>query len=91
MRQGLLHFVARELVALHMDPDGVWYAATDFTPRVLAYMDAPYAGRIREAAAWVVRRFGTMADAELERYVAARLDRWGGEFSSESLVREVTP
>ena len=89
MRQGLLHFVARELVALHMDPDGVWYAATDLTPRFLAYMDAPYAGRIREAAAWVVRRFGTMADAELAlrgraarpvgRRVQLRVARAGGD------------
>jgi hypothetical protein len=73
-----------------MDSDGVQYAATDLTPRFLAYMDASYANRLRESAAWVARRFGAMSDAELDRYVTARLDRWGGEFSSESLVREVT-
>ena len=90
LRDGLMVFVARELVAMHLDADGVRFAATDLTAQFLAYFDVPYASRIRDAAAWVAAHFGPMDDEQLERYVAARLDRWGGEFSAESLVREVT-
>ncbi len=91
MRSGLMLFVAREVVSIHIDADGMRFAATDLTPRFLAYLEMPYAGMLRAAAAWVGDRFGATSDAELESYVAARLDRWGGEFSTESLVREVSP
>lgn len=91
MRAGLMLLVARELVSMRLDADGVQYAATDLTPRFLAYLDVPYAGQIREAAAWVAQSFGSMGDVQLALYIAAQLDRWGGEFTSESLVREVVP
>ncbi|HEU4564669.1 MAG TPA: ABC-three component system middle component 2 [Gemmatimonadaceae bacterium] len=89
MRDGLTLFVGREIVALHLDAAGVTYSASDLTADFLAYIEVPYAARLREAAAWVSARFGGQSDQELEAYVAEHLGRWGGEFGAEALVREV--
>lgn len=89
MRDGLTLFVSREIVRIHLDQEGVTYSASELTVPFLSYIDVPYAERLRETASWVATHFGAMGDEALDAYVAERLDRWGGEFTLESLVREV--
>ena len=89
MRDGLMLLVGRELVRVHLDAAGVTFSASDLTRTFLQYLEAPYASRLRETASWVVQRFAKFSDESLEAYVASHLGRWGGEFSAESLVREV--
>jgi hypothetical protein len=89
MRDGLMLFVGRELLRVHLDAAGVTFTASDLTETFLRYLEAPYATRLRETASWVVQRFAEFSDAALEAYVAAHLGRWGGEFSAEALVRGV--
>lgn len=89
MRDGLMLFVGRDLVHVHLDSSGVTYSASELTPAFLQYFEAPYARRLRDTASWVLQRFVEFSDDSLESYVGGHLDRWGGEFSSEALVREV--
>lgn len=89
MRDGLMLFVGRELVRVYLDAAGVTFSASDLTGSFLRYLEAPYATRLRETASWVVQRFAELSDESLEAYVAAHLGRWGGEFGTEALVREV--
>jgi len=89
MRDGLMLFVGRELVRVHLDAAGVTYSASELTSTFLRYLEAPYTSRLRESARWVVQRFAQFSDESLEAYVADHLGRWGGEFSTEALVREV--
>ena len=89
MREGLTLFLSRELVEVHLDTDGVTYGVSGLTAPFIEYIVGTYASRLRETARWVVSHFGAVEDDALEAYVAARLGRWGGEFTQESLVREV--
>jgi hypothetical protein len=90
MRDGLMLFVGRELLSLHIDEHGIAYSASDLTQLFLRYMVGAYAQKLREAAVWVVERFSDFDNSALEAFVSDRLDRWGGEFDSESLVRGVS-
>jgi hypothetical protein len=89
MRDALTLFVSRELVRVHLGSEGVTYSASELTAPFLGYIEVPYAERLRETASWVAAHFGALGDEALETYVAERLGRWGGEFTLESLVREV--
>lgn len=89
MRDGLTLFVGRELVRVHLDASGVTYSASELAAPFLDYIELPYAERLRETASWVAAHFGPMRQEALEAYVAERVGRWGGEFTTEALVREV--
>lgn len=89
MRDGLMLFVGREIVRVHLDVAGVTFSASELTGTFLNYLQSPYAARLRETASWVVQRFSELSDGALEAYVTSHLGRWGGEFSAEALVREV--
>jgi hypothetical protein len=89
MRDGLMLFVGRELAHVHLNATGVTYSASEHTSTFLDYLEAPYALRLRESAKWVVQRFASYSDESLKAYVTEQLGRWGGEFTSEALVREV--
>jgi hypothetical protein len=89
MREGLTLFLSRELVQVQLGSEGVTYSTSALTGDFLDYIRSAYGSRLRETAAWVAHRFADVDDQTLEAYVGERLGRWGGEFTQESLVREV--
>lgn len=90
LRAGLQLLLSRELVGLEMSPGGVRYGATDLASPFLGYFDGEYVVRLRQRAAWLRERFAHLEDQALQAMMNENLDRWGGEFASESLVRNVT-
>lgn len=89
LRAGLQLMLSRDLVSVRMAPSGVHYAATDLAQPFLDYMDEAYALRLRARAAWLHERFGTSSDDDIQALIKQNLDHWGGEFTSEALVRHV--
>lgn len=89
LRAGLQLMLSRELVGVELTGEGVRYVATDLTAPFLAYLEGTYVSQLRERAAWLHDRFSTLSDSVLQSMIAENLDRWGGEFTSEALVRHV--
>jgi hypothetical protein len=90
LRAGLQLLLSRGLVGLEMTPGGLHYGATDLASPFLGYFDAAYVLRLRERATWLRERFTPFKDEALQSMLNENLDRWGGEFTSEALVRNVT-
>lgn len=90
LRAGLQLMLSRDLIGVNMTRRGVRFFATDLTSRVLAYFDDPYVARLRERASWLHDRFSGLEDDALQTLIAQNLDKWGGEFTSEALVRHVS-
>jgi hypothetical protein len=90
LRAGLQLMLSRDLVAVEMTRHGVRYSATDLTSHFLLYFDGAYAAQLRERARWLDDRFSRLEDDALQALIAQNLDKWGGEFTSEALVRHVS-
>jgi hypothetical protein len=90
LRAGLQLMLSRDLVEVVMTERGVRYIATDLTSRFLAYFEGSYVSRLRERARWLGDRFSQLQDDALQTLIAQNLDKWGGEFTSEALVRHVS-
>ncbi len=90
LRAGLLLMVSRALLDVVMTPEGVRYSATEITGPFLGYFDGGYIAQLLERGAWLREHFSGMSDEELQDLIARNLDQWGGEFTSEALVRHVS-
>lgn len=89
LRAGLRLMLSRDLVGVDMTHQGVRYLATDLTGHFLAYFGGAYVTQLRQRARWLGDRFSPIADEEVQALIAQNLDKWGGEFTSEALVRHV--
>ena len=89
VERGLLLMLSRGLVERSFDENGIEYCASDGAASFLACLETPYAHGLANRAHWVVGHFGEMSLSQLESYFRSNLDRWGGEFEFESLIREV--
>lgn len=86
LQDGLLLYHSRGLVERRYERDGVFFAATDTSAAFLDALDSRYVIELRDRASWVVDRFGTMPDVDLESLVRDRLSTWGAEFVMESVL-----
>ena len=89
LRNGLLLMLSRSLIDVDMSPRGVRYAANDLTPLFLDHLEGDYASQLRTRARWLRERFSLWSDEQLQSLIARNIDKWGGEFTSEALVRHV--
>lgn len=87
--KGIALMCSRELVKHSMTTRGILYGPSPLTTPFLSYFNSSYATRLRQVAAWIASSFGSTADDELKAFIFNHLDRWGGEFVRESVVRGV--
>ncbi len=80
---------ARELLDKSFDTTGISFRATKLTAPFLELLASSYAAALRLRAKWVVNRFATYSDAELERYMTENIGRWGAEFERLSAIKEL--
>lgn len=89
VEQGLDLLASRGLVERSFESAGITYRASENAAAFLFTLDAPYTGRMREIARWVVDTFTPYSDDDLRAFMQSNLDRWGAEFEWESVEREV--
>ncbi|WP_420132738.1 ABC-three component system middle component 2 [Rhodopseudomonas sp.] len=89
VRIGLDAMFARELLDKSFDTTGISFRATKLTAPFLELLASSYAAALRLRAKWVVNRFATYSDAELERYMTENIGRWGAEFERLSAIKEL--
>lgn len=87
MKKGLLIMNSKQLVSIEFNEEGIFYKASDLTKPFLDYFESDYSKKIKMIAKWVNETFKGYSDKELEEYIKENLEKWGGEFTKESLVR----
>lgn len=88
LQEGLLLYQSRNLVERIYESSGVSFAATERSAAFLDVLHTEYVVGLRERAAWLVKSFGHIPDANLEKMVNGNLGEWGAEFEMESVLWE---
>lgn len=86
IQKGLYLYMSRNLIERRFQETGIYYAATEYTGAFLDTLKADYSSALRERSAWLVNRFGSMTDAELEDLKRSHFEKWGAEFENESVL-----
>lgn len=87
LEQGLLLMMSRKLVIREYDKTGIVYSASDNATPFLDSMESRYVGLLKERATWVIAVFDDYTDKQLDKFFQENLDRWGGEFAKEALLK----
>ena len=80
---------ARELVEKRLEPNGIFYVASELTGRFTSLLKSSYAQNLISRAKWLSERFGATSDAELEHYMTAHIGQWGAEFERLTALRDL--
>jgi hypothetical protein len=89
VRAGLNQMFSRELVMKTFDPTGIMYRATELTTAFVALLSSGYATALRERSEWLIAKFGTYSDEELNSFMSANVGRWGAEFERLTALRNL--
>ena len=89
VRNSLDLMFARELVEKRLEPQGIFYAASELTDKFTALLKSNYAQSLVSRAQWVANRFGATSDAELESFMTINVGRWGAEFERLTALRNL--
>lgn len=87
MQTGLLLLQSKGLAKKGFESSGITYLCTEMAEPFLGYFSSEYSQQLKEKAKWVIRRFGSASDEDIEGFIKSNLGRWGSEFTRESLVR----
>lgn len=87
LEQGLLLMMSRELIVREYDSTGIVYSALDSATPFLDSLKSRYVNLLKERANWVIKTFNDFDDKRLEQFFYDNLDRWGGEFQKEAILK----
>ena len=87
LEQGLLLMMSRKLVIRKYDSTGIVYYASDMATPFLDILRSRYIRLLKDRASWVISAFNDYDDKKLESFFYDNLDRWGGEFEKEALLK----
>lgn len=90
LEQGLLLMMSRKLVIREYDRTGIVYQASENATPFMDGLESRYVGLLKERAAWVIEAFDDHTDKQLDKFFQENLDRWGGEFAREALLKHGT-
>lgn len=82
VERGLLMMVSNGLVSRHVDDSGIVFAAGDFAETFLSSLTSDYIRILVDRAAWVVREFGDLPDADLKDRVGEYFEQWIEQFQA---------
>ncbi|HDR8054789.1 TPA: hypothetical protein QCY45_005784 [Bacillus cereus] len=89
MLDGLNLMYSKDLVKIHFMEDGVKYGISEISNLFLIHFSSAYVQKLKQNAQWVVEEFRDYSEDALNQYIKNNIDKWGGEFIYEALVREV--
>jgi hypothetical protein len=88
LSQGLRLMSSRELVTQLLSESGLTFQSSNVAEGFLTYLDGDYASQLKLRAAWIAQSLGNRSDDDIANMINSHIGEWGGEFTSESLVRE---
>jgi hypothetical protein len=89
VRAGLDLMFARELVEKRLTGDGIVYRGSQLTRAFLNLLKTPYAVNVRARARWVIERFGSLTNEDLNSFMASSVGLWGAEFEHLAALQDL--
>jgi hypothetical protein len=89
VRSGLDLMFARELIDKRVTARGIVYGGSEMTRAFLELLKVTYAAELRKRAQWVIERFGSLSDDELNSFMSSNIGRWGAEFEHLTALRDL--
>lgn len=89
IQEGIKLMYSKELLDINYTENGIFYSANELTTAFLDYFETYYSKMLREYSNLVVSKFNKFSDEELSDFVNENLNKWGSEFTKESLIRGV--
>jgi len=87
LEQGLLLMISRSLIQKKYTSSGILYHATEYATSFLDSLSSTYTLLLKDRANWLIDQFKDYTDTQLEKYFHTNLDRWGGEFEREAILK----
>ncbi len=87
VNQGLLLMLRKKLVEVEYGHNGILYKTPPYCEVFLNHFESKYMSQLRAMSKVLLERFSSYSDEELKEFMMDHIDRWGGEFTRESLVR----
>lgn len=87
LKKGLFLMSSKGLLTISFDRNGISYIANELTLPFLSYFQSEYSNLLVDRVNWLVNKFGEYEDEKLSKYLENNLEKWGGEFTRESLFR----
>ncbi|HFK1524031.1 TPA: ABC-three component system middle component 2 [Bacillus cereus] len=89
MLEGLNLMYSKGLIKIHFLETGIEYGTSEISNLFLEHFTSVYLQNLKENAKWVVNNLHVYSERDLNQYVKSNIDRWGGEFINEALIREI--
>jgi len=80
IENGLMLMMSRGLVQRNPRHSGIEYVASENAAPFLATLTAPYTGRLRKRAEWVVGRFDGVSTDEIRQITQRFFEQWSSQF-----------
>jgi len=79
---------SKELLKIKFSKKGILYCPTKLSLPFIKYFESEYFLELNIRVKWVVEKFNTKTNKQLDNYINSNLSKWGSEFISESYFRE---
>lgn len=88
VEQGLDFMSKREVVEKVFTESGIVFIAGEYAFLFIDSLTTSYAKLLRDRAEWVIARFQSLSNLELDTLMRQHWSVWGSEFTREYLIRE---
>lgn len=89
LQEGINLMASKGLITMVFSSEGISYKNSDISLNFLNYFDSTYYTKLKENSKWVINKFSSYSNEELNLYIKKHLDIWGGEFYYESVIGEL--
>jgi hypothetical protein len=88
LHKGILLLLSKELIKIDFTLEGIKYQITEIGKVVVLSFDDTYSEELKKVSIWLCNKFENYDDNKLNIYMKNNVDKWGGEFTKESLFRD---
>lgn len=83
VERGLLLMISKGLIERKADRSGIAYCAGEFAETFLSSLTSHYILMLRQRAAWVMEKFGSLNEAELKAHIDEYFGKWIEQFQMQ--------
>ncbi len=87
IKEALNILLSKELIIIEPSVKGFLYKKSDITAHVIQYFKSNYYNELILRVLWILDNFNSYTDDQLKSFISKNLEKWGSEFTSESLFR----
>jgi len=84
---GITLMMSKSVIECEFSRSGIQYMAGEWSVAFLDALESNYVAHLRLRADWVIDRFSSQDEQQLNEYMRSNWSNWGAEFEYESLVR----